>query len=102
MSETNGKAKWIFLLVGFLVAGWAATVGYAYGYIFPKITDSIVANDRIRASEDARIIEKLEAKIEQADVKNEKAHDSISTKLDTTARSLIRIEAAVLKNNKRF
>ena len=85
---TNGKLNWIIVLVGFLVAAWGASLAYAYCFVFPKMTESIVANDRIRELGDAEVKKELavakavlETKVDTNWKENTSQHMEILSKL---------------------
>jgi hypothetical protein len=92
---SNGRTTWIFILVGLLTTAYGGSVGYAYFFAFPKIVDSIIINDRLRAFEDSKIQDKMDRQLELFRAENSKAHEYIIGRQDIVIKSLARIEALV-------
>ena len=51
---SNGKVKWIIMLVSIVVALFCGGVGYSYTVIYPTFASNIITNDR--ASRDRDIV----------------------------------------------
>ena len=99
----NGNGKMLnTVLIGVITAVLGSIMWYNYGYALPKLADAIIFNDRMRATEDFRITEKLEIKLDQAKAENAKSHDYIVGRQDDVIKSLSRIEAIVLENNRKL